>query len=202
MVPIGILPDQAKIVINKVYCIDSSYNLLTSDVEYTYKWEGTGEPESRFNNTITHTSTLPCTYTLRLKNERGYRLDKDYTYTLQNVEKSEAPLSLSVSPDGSETLVPLTITAEPTGALQSGHTIEEVQAVCTYRNNGTEHPVTLEGNAQSGFSATFTPDQNGIWDISLSYTVRDAEGADVSAYYDAPLIQERYDGADGHRPRP
>ena len=186
VVPIGILPDQAKIVINKVYCIDSSYNLLTSDVEYTYKWEGTGEPGSRSYETITHTSTLPCTYTLRLKNERGYRLDKDYTYTLQNVEKSEAPLRLSVSPDGSETLEPLTITARPTNTLQSGHTIKEVQAICTYRNDGKEHPVTLKGDAQNGFSTEFTPTANGIWDISLSYTVQDAEGADVSAYYYAP----------------
>ncbi len=184
--PIGILPDQAKIVINKVYCIDSSYNLLTSDVEYTYKWEGTGEPGSRSYETITHTSTLPCTYTLRLKDERSYKLVGDYTYTLQNVEKSEAPLRLSVRPDGSETLEPLTIAAQPTNTLKSGHTIKEVQAICTYRNDGTKKTVTLTGNAQNGFSATFTPDQNGIWDISISYTVQDAEGADVSAYYYAP----------------
>ena len=91
----------------------------------------------------------------------------DYTYTLQNVEKSAAPLSLLVSPDGSETLEPLTITAQLTNTLQSGHTIEEVQAICTYRNNGTKKTVTLTGNAQAGFSATFMPDQNGIWDISL-----------------------------------
>ena len=37
VVPIGILPDQAKIVINRVYCIDSDYHMLTRDVTYTYE---------------------------------------------------------------------------------------------------------------------------------------------------------------------
>lgn len=190
VVPIGILPDKAKIVINKVYYVDpnNSGNMYASEVTYTYEWKGEGSPVewSGSSDTIIHNSTLPCTYTLRMKDERRYKLVGDYTYTLQNVEKSAAPLSLSVSPDGSETLEPLTITAQLTNTLQSGHTIEEVQAICTYRNNGTKKTVTLTGNAQAGFSATFMPDQNGIWDISLEYTVQDVEGADVSAYYDAP----------------
>ena len=188
VVPIGILPDKAKIVINKVYYVDPSIsgNMYDSDVTYTYQWNGEGNPGSRLNETITHDSTEPCTYTLHIDDERSYKLVGDYTYTLQNVEKSEAPLSLSVSPDGSETLEPLTIAALPTNTLKSGHTIKEVQAICTYRNDGTEHPVTLTGNAQNGFSAEFTPTANGIWDISISYTVQDAEGADVSAYYYAP----------------
>ena len=186
VVPIGILPDKAKIVINKVYCVDSSEKMYASDVIYTYEWAGTDAPGSRSNETITHDSTLPCTYTLHIDDERRYKLVDDYTYTLQNVEKSEAPLRLSVTPDGSEKLEPLTITAQPTNTLKSGHTIKEVQAICTYRNDGTEHPVTLKGDAQNGFSAEFTPTANGIWDISISYTVQDAEGADVSAYYDAP----------------
>ena len=188
VVPIGILPDKAKIVINKVYYVDQSIsgNMYASDVTYTYQWNGEGNPGSRLNETITHDSTEPCTYTLHIDDERSYKLVGDYTYTLQNVEKSEAPLSLSVSPDGSETLEPLTIAARPTNTLKSGHTIKEVQAICTYLNDGTEHPVTLTGNAQAGFSATFMPDQNGIWVISLEYTVQDVEGADVSAYYDAP----------------
>ena len=189
VVPIGILPDQAKIVINKVDYVDPSIsgNMLTSDVTYTYVWEGEGTPGYRFNSEIIHESTLPCTYTLHMKDERSYKLVGDYTYTLQNVEKSGAPLSLSVNPDGSETLVPLMITAQPTNTLKSGHTIKEVQAICTYRNDGTEQKVPLTGNAQDGFSAEFTPTANGIWDISLSYKVRDAEGADVSEYYYDPL---------------